>query len=170
MMNPQAHLPASPARALRSRGILALSPTLLVLLLAAPQPAWAQDAPSDPCRSKTVQSAVASVQRNAMAIVQASLQPGATPAAWVGEFEELMADQTMILGLCEDAKVLDRGCPFCNETNLPLTVETAPVHLLRWMLKRPTLLDPRYRPAPAEMEAPVRHYQTLRRQRSRRAR
>ena len=167
MTTPQTTLELTRPRPRRHAWMLA---PLAILLLAAPAASAQGTALTDACQSKTVQHAVTNVQRAALRIVELSLTPGTTPSDWVNEFEELMADQTMVLGLCNEARVIDRGCPFCAESDLPLTIETAPVHLLRWMLKSPELLDPRLRPEPAAQMPPIRTLQTTRERRDRRGR
>ena len=103
-------------------------------------------AETDLCRSATAKGKIRDVEREAKEVLRLVLRPDSRPEDWAGVWAELLSDQTMLVGLCSEPKVLDLHCPLCSVgENVPVRVETAPALLLRWILGNPKLFDPRDR-------------------------
>lgn len=122
----------------RIQRICAVVATLWITALALPTSSQAGNLDQTGCRSRTVRAKVQSIQRSARRVLLTSLRPDARPQDWAQDFETIVAESVLMIGLCEEEKLLERACPFCNiSEHVMLTPETAPALLLQWLLDRP---------------------------------
>ena len=108
------------------------------VVAAAPSAASAGDIDRSGCKTKTVKRKIGEIHDSARVILTKSLRPGATPDDWARDFETLVAESVLLVGLCEDEAVLARGCPLCDvPPQMEVTPATAPALLVQWLVKRP---------------------------------